>query len=82
MECLCVRAFRDIPNYVGTVLFDLFGSPMNLSCLAECCGLDCVMAHSAIALRKVFNESIATDLRDGMTYHTGFRTTFRRASEH
>ncbi len=54
---------------------------MNLSCLAECCGLECVMAHSAMALREVFNESIATHLRDGMTLRTGFHATFRRASE-
>ena len=32
-----------------------------------------VMAHSAVALRKVFNESIATHLSGGMTSRTGFR---------
>ena len=36
------------------------------------------MHFSAMALREVFNESIAIHHRSGMTYRTGFHTTFRR----
>lgn len=49
--------------------------------MVGCCEWICVMDHSAMALRKIFSESIATHLRDGMTSRTGYHTIFCRAGK-
>ena len=49
--------------------------------MEECCGLDCVIAHSDMDFRKGFSERIATYFSDGMTLHTGIHTIFAELVE-